>query len=65
MNDDPATELEDAAAELRQNAWLLGEFWQACRDAGLPEGVAHEVVTDYHRECLLLGDEIISRDGDD
>lgn len=48
-------DLEISAAELRRRAWLLGEFWAACRAVDLPDHLAAELVADYHRDELLAG----------
>lgn len=54
MND-VTEELEQCAAELRQRAWLLAEFHQALRSAGIPDMLAHDLVADYHRDELIPG----------
>lgn len=46
--DDPAPELEAETAPLVQMAWKLGEFWKACRAAGLPDDLSHEVVMEWY-----------------
>ena len=55
---DPSAELEQCAAELRQRAWLLSEFWQALRDLHIPEPVAHDLLIDYRRDELLVFDPV-------
>lgn len=55
-------DLEEAAAELRQNAWLLGEYWQALRSVGLPDDLAQTLVADYHYNCLIYGDDLVEDD---
>ena len=65
MND-PTPELEDAAAVLRQTAWLLAQFHDALRAAGLPDMLAREFVLDLDAFegpfdlllALVLRDEI-------
>lgn len=52
-----SAELEDVAHSLRQNAWLLGEYWTALRSAGLPDDVAGQILIDYHSGCVLPEDE--------
>lgn len=53
---DPSPELEEIASALRQNAWVLGEYWQALRSAGLPDVVAGEILVDYHAWSFLDAD---------
>lgn len=39
-----------------QNAAIIGEFYSALRDLKLPDVLIFELVADYHREVLLMGD---------
>lgn len=47
---------QQTAQELRQMAALCGEFFDACRAAGLPDHLAVTLVADWHRSTL--GDEV-------
>lgn len=45
-----------------QNAGILAEFYTALRDARVPDALAFELVSDYHREVLLAGEIITIED---
>lgn len=46
---------EQTASQLRQMAALLGAFWDACRAAGLPDGLSMGVVRDWHQAAITDG----------
>jgi hypothetical protein len=46
--DDPTPALDAEAAPLIQMAWKLGEFYKACRGAGLPDHLTDQVVMDWY-----------------
>lgn len=47
-------EVTALTAAVLQNAAILGEFYRALHDQHLPENLVHELVSDYHREALLI-----------
>lgn len=53
---------EETAANLRQMAALLGAFWDGCKAAGLPDGLAAAVVRDWHYSVLT--DDPVAWDDD-
>lgn len=50
--DDPAEHLAPELHEFAQVAYRASEFWKLLRVAGLPDGVADEMVCDWYRDQL-------------
>lgn len=59
-----ADEVAELTAAVLQNAAIIGDFYRALHDQHLPENLIHELVSDYHREALLLGYTVIIGDDD-
>lgn len=57
MTPEEAEEFEQAAAELRKTAAMLGEFWDALRAARLPDDLSVAVVSAWYQ--AFLDDEVV------
>lgn len=42
------TQVEEAAQQLRQWAYLAGEYWRALTAAGIPAHLADDIVRSWH-----------------
>jgi len=49
---DPAAEIQVAASYLMQTAYLVGMFYQALKDQGLPDDLIHGIVRDWHNASI-------------
>lgn len=56
--------IELQAAQLRQTAYLVGVFWRALVDAGVPAHLADNLVQAWFEDAETLEIEVVDRDDD-
>lgn len=52
MSEETQSELEEQAAALRRDAYLIGEFWDALHGSHIPESLAEAIIASWYSNCV-------------